>query len=252
VSRARCAQASSAKAQKLSFGRGINRQKRAQISHVLSMLKGLLPEAKMQILISQVDKHDRCRVQGYKLFAMSIFYQSRKAYKLLQKLFVLPFQRTLQRSLQKCNVYRGFNTRIMETLAVKAKHMTGLEKDCVLVFDEMALKTKLVYNKERDCVEGFEDFRFIALVFMLRGISSKWKQPLGYFLVSGSVKPTVLARLVDSCLSKLEKIGLFPIVLLCDQGSTNRSYLETLSGVAVDKPSVIKILKCSLCTILPI
>jgi len=85
----------------------------------------------------------------------------------------------------------------METLAVKAKHMTGLEKDCVLVFDEMALKTKLVYNKERDCVEGFEDFRFIALVFMLREISSKWKQPLGYFLVSGSVKPTVLARLVS-------------------------------------------------------
>jgi len=42
-------------------------------------------------------------------------------------------QRTLQRGLQKCNIYPGFSSSIM--------HM--------LVFDKMALKTKFVYNRER-------------------------------------------------------------------------------------------------------
>ena len=46
------------------------------------------------------------------------------------------------------------------------------------------------------------------LVFMLRGISAKWKQPLGYFLVNGSVKPAVLKCLVYLCLDKLMSIGL--------------------------------------------
>ena len=54
----------------------------------------------------------------------------------------------------------------------------------------MAIKQGLTYNHGTDRVEGFEDFgsvgqtRYIAnhtTMFMVRGLASKWKQPIGYF-----------------------------------------------------------------------
>jgi hypothetical protein len=47
-----------------------------------------------------------------------------------------------------------------------------------------------------------------VLIFMLHGISVKWKQPIAYFFVSGSVKPTILKHLLHDCLTKLEEIQL--------------------------------------------
>jgi len=67
---------------------------------------------------------------------------------------------------------------------------------------------------------------------MLRGISVKLKQPLAYFFV----KPTILRSLLHECLAKLEEIHLFPKAIVCDQGPTNRCYLETLEKVSVSQP----------------
>ena len=182
------------------------------------------------------------------MFAMSVFYQSRKAYSLLQKIFFLPSPRTLQRSLQNCSTGPGFNAHIFQALQRKVQHMRDFDKDCLLMFDEMSLKKRFVYNRERDCVDGFEDYGFIGttqyqadhvLVFVVRGISCKWKQPLGYFFVCGSVKPVILNRLVNTCLSKLENIGLQPIAPVCDQGSTNRCFLETLCHVSIEQPFML-------------
>ena len=100
----------------------------------------------------------------------------------------------------------------------------------------MSLKCGLVYNPETDTVDGFENFGAIgktkyvanhALAFMVRGLSSKWKQPVGYFLSSGTVSADTLQSLVQTCISKLTEIGLNIKVLICDQGSNNRSFLET-------------------------
>jgi len=72
------------------------------------------------------------------------------------------------------------------------------------------------------------------LVFMLRGVAVKWKQPLGYFLVSDSVKPVILKSLVYCCLDKLQTIGLLPVALVCDQGSTNRCCWRHWCNVSVE------------------
>jgi len=111
----------------------------------------------------------------------------------------------------------------------------------------MALKTSFVYNKAKDCLDGFEDHGYLgrtrlaadhALVFMLRGVARNWKQPLGYFLVSGSVKPQVLQSLVHTCLSKLELSNIRVASLICDQGPTNRCFLEKLENVSVEQPFI--------------
>ena len=85
------------------------------------------------------------------------------------------------------------------------------ERDCnvSLVFDDMNIK----HNEKCNTVEGFEDFGFIgqtkyianhAIVFVVRGLDSKWKQPLSYFLSSGPIKSTILKSLTKECIGKLE------------------------------------------------
>ena len=136
--------------------------------------------------------------------------------------------------MKNSNIHPGFNEDIFRVLSLKMKNLSNFDRDCVLVFDEMALKTSFVYNKNKDCIDEFEDFEDLgrtklqadhALVFMLRGISRNWKQPLGYFLVSGSVKPKILQTLVRSCLSKLASTHLNVTAIICDQGPTNRCSL---------------------------
>ena len=59
------------------------------------------------------------------------------------------------------------------------------------------IKKSLVYNAEKDIVEGYEDFgtmgrtKYVAnhaIAFVVRGLISKWKQPVGYFLSSEPIK----------------------------------------------------------------
>ena len=96
----------------------------------------------------------------------------------------------------------------------------------------MTLKSALVYNHGLCRIEGFEDMgelgssQFIAdnaLVFIVRRLYNKWKQPLGYSLTGSTVKAEALQKLTRSCLDKLEAIGLHTKALICDQGSSNRT-----------------------------
>ena len=75
---------------------------------------------------------------------------------------------------------------------------------------------------------------------MVRGLLSKWKQPLAYFLTAGTVKPETLQRLTGICLDKLEKIGLYPKALVCNQGSSNCSFLHKLEKVSIEKPYIVQ------------
>ena len=110
--------------------------------------------------------------------------------------------------------------------------MNEQDNQCVLIFDEMSLKSGLTYNAQTDSIEGFEDFgdlgptKYVAnhaLAFMVRVLATKWKQPVGYFLTSGTVTVVVLQTLLSNCISKLTNVGLRVKVVVCDQGSNNRS-----------------------------
>ena len=134
-----------------------------------------------------------------KMLALSIFFHSRKTYKILACFFILPSIRTSLRDLQKMNVKPGFSQSVLDALTQKVKAMAPIDRNVALVFDEMSIKQGLVYNEGSDIVEGFEDFgdigqtRYIAnhaIAFMVRGLASKWKQPVGYFLSSGPIKAT--------------------------------------------------------------
>ena len=104
------------------------------------------------------------------------------------------------------------------------------DRNVALVFDEMSIKQSLVYNEGTESVEGFEDFgnlgqtRYIAnhaTAFMVMKLSSKWKQPVGYFLSSGPIKAKNVQSLTQQCIDKADQTGLNVVALICDQVSNN-------------------------------
>ena len=71
---------------------------------------------------------------------------------------------------------------------------------------------------------------------MVRGLASKWKQCVSYFLTSGPVSAVMLQCLTKDAVGKLQKIGLHVKALVCDQGSNNRSFLESMEKISEEKP----------------
>lgn len=61
-------------------------------------------------------------------------------------------------------------------------------KFCIFLFDEMSIAINLYYDKAQDNITGFVDngskreqiFADHVLVFMVRGIVKKYKQPIVY------------------------------------------------------------------------
>ncbi|GFO04594.1 peptidylprolyl isomerase [Plakobranchus ocellatus] len=67
-----------------------------------------------------------------------------------------------------------------------------------------------------------------ALVFMLRGLTKKWKQPIAYYLSSGPTKVHVLQHLVIESIWQARAVGLAPKIVIWDQGSSNRAVTQRL------------------------
>ena len=96
----------------------------------------------------------------------------------------------------------GFSETIFELLEVKSKSMTDSERCCVIVFDEMSLKVDLSYDRARDTVDDLVELpqkRAVpcneALVFMVRGLTVRWKQTLGFFFAQNATGAPDLRRL---------------------------------------------------------
>ena len=197
-----------------------------------------------QIRLSARKKFGRRFTHGDKNFAMSLYFCGPKAYSFCQQLFVLPSKRTLQLWLSTLNIAPGFCDTVLSLLGKKVSRMDNLSKLCVLLLDEMSLKSSLTYDASRDVVVGFENFGHLgagtllcnnALVFMVKGVCAKWKQPIGYFLSNNATSVDKLVSLVTTAVGKLTDVGLDVRVVVCDQGSTNQQMLKQF-GITVEKP----------------
>ena len=224
---------------------------RNELPDLIKKLHKYLPpntasSVKTQLLINQKRSKN-----GYswslkdKMFAMSIFHHSREVYDIFRKLFILPSKATILNTIQKSQIYAGFNNNIFAAFKQKVSTMVQTDKQCILTFDEMTIKSGLTYDPCLDNIEGFEDYgimwknRFIAnheLSFIIRGINRKWKQCIGYFLSSGPVSGDKLHILAIEAIDKLSTIGLSVRGIVCDQGSNKRNFVETHEGMSVSQP----------------
>jgi len=159
-------------------------------------------------------------------------------------MFALPSKRSLQIWLAKLNVHPGFNDAVFEVLEQKCKRFETRDKLCCVVFDETSFKSGLSYDGARDVVTVFEDFgdgqvsgnvANSALVFVVKGLCIKWKQPLGYFLTKNATPAERLKDLLSFVVQKLSDIGLIVVVVIRDQGATKQQLFKFFD-ITMEKP----------------
>lgn len=144
-----------------------------------------------------------------KSFCLGIYKQSPKTYRnSLRRYFVLPSKRTLGRHSARLMFECGINGKFFGFLETTVRSMVEIDKNCILVWDEMALKPHLDYSESRDIIDGFVEmismrrpnFATHALVFMVRGINRSYKEPVAYFYTDDlkSFELVELLKLVGS------------------------------------------------------
>jgi len=88
---------------------------------------------------------------------------------------------------------------------------------CCLLFDEMSIRENVRFNQKFNCIERFEDLgskgRMCnianhALLFMVRGLHRKWKQPVAYHPSRGSTKAEMLVQFLKEVLDACQNVGL--------------------------------------------
>lgn len=177
--------------------------------------------------------------------ALILYYKSPATYKFLRsQKIVLPSPSTVRKWIGSSKFKAGFNKNFFKQIKTKFETRSDRERTAVLCFDEMSIMENLQYSKEMDLIEGYEDLGSLgrsaktaryALVFLVRGLYFTWKLPVGYFFSHSGVSGEKLATLIREVIVKLKESNVIVKVIVCDQGSNNRSAMNFLN-VTVEKP----------------
>ena len=206
----------------------------------LNKLKNLSKEQThfLKMLTRNVQKSPQARrfTLDDKVLALAIFKQSAQCYRLLSKIFILPTPRSMRTFLQRIPLKPGVNKIIFDHLKEQGLKMSKKDNVCVLLWDEVSLEAQIYYSQKEDKIMGFEDwgnartskFADHALVFMLRGINTKWKIPLTYNFCKSSTSAVQLMRCIKEIVRAITTSGFKLVATVCDQGQTNASCINNL------------------------
>ena len=118
------------------------------------------------------------------------------------------------------------------------------ERHAALIFDEMAITPSLQFDNSLGKVVGkptlsapkaTDNANLIAthgMVYLLRGISTKWKQIVGYDFTANSIDPKELHDRLIQIIEKAHNIGITVRPVISDMGPANRSLWKILNIVA--------------------
>lgn len=164
---------------------------------------------------------------------------------LLKQQIPLPSLRTLRRRLQHLYFDSGILTEVLEFLKIKVSlFKSEHEWDCVLIMDEMAITPSLNFDTSLNkyfgkvTLPGHEGEATHVLVFMLGGISSRWKQTIAYYFTGNSVNGSIYHNIVVNIIQQVEALGLKIISLTSDMGSSNQA-LWKVWGISAGRYSQI-------------
>jgi hypothetical protein len=225
------------------------------LEQLISAITAQLPQSQKhlamfiasQIRLCRLKKHGRRYTVADKSLALSLYYASPQAYRMCSRLFCLPSVSMLRLWMSKIDVTPGFCTNVFVMMQQKSQKLSDSDRMCALVFDEITLKTAVTYDKFSDSIVGYENFGEFgstekpanhALVLMARGLKSKWKQPLAYFLVSNTTSAERLKVIVEHCIKQLSSANFTTVCVICDQGATNQQMFKMFS-ITTEKPYAI-------------
>jgi len=154
------------------------------------------------------------------LHALELRTVSQKAYVYLRsnKQVPLPGVSTLRRWVGGFSCRPGISQFSLEILKAKGSRFARWDRVCVLSFDEVSVDQRMCYDAREDQVLGPYSK---VLVFMVRGLMTKWKQPI-YFDFNVMLSATLLMKVI----SELESIGYEVAACVCDMAGGNRGLLS--------------------------
>uniref|UniRef100_A0A147BVI5 Putative p-32 hm n=1 Tax=Ixodes ricinus TaxID=34613 RepID=A0A147BVI5_IXORI len=160
----------------------------------------------------------------------------------------LPSERTLQRRLQQHKFPPGILIEMMKPLEVKVGLMSPAERHAVLMMDEIQLNEGLDYDATTGTVIGRPTIGLSSgklpasclathgFVFMLGGMSTRWKQTVAYEFTENSFSAATVKTTIDTLIRRCEQIGIKVHALVTDMGGGNQA-LWRKYGILVGKHS---------------
>ena len=212
-----------------------------KVERLIECIRPYLTEDEHQIVAMQmrltVGKRKRY-TEEFKSFAISIYYKSPACYRFLQTRFKLPSKSAITLWLSKLKFQEGICPNLFKMLKLRVQRLSPEERVSILMCDEISLKKSVDYGRSDDKVFGVTQdgkYQCMALVFMVGGLKSKWKQAVSYFFIDTAVKSEILLPKIQRILAELFNVGLDIVALTSDQGS-NFSSVKTLLGASPSQP----------------
>lgn len=154
-----------------------------------------------------------------KSLCLALYKQGPRSYRFKEKWCILPTRRTLGRYSADLIFKSGVDSKMFEVIKNVVKDWPEEDKVCGVTFDEVSLKEQLSYSQAQDKIEGFIElsetngtqkqkprFATHALTFMVRGLMTNYKQPVGYFYTNG-IKTFELVELVQLMIERIVSTG---------------------------------------------
>jgi len=161
----------------------------------------------------------------------------KRGYNCLRNVFKhIPSIQTLQLALQKIPIAPGLNPLIVRHLENISQKMSTKDKVCILMWDEISIQSNIMYDVQKDIIYGYEDWgnnrtskvADHALVFMLRGLNTRWKMPISYNFCAKTTNTAQLIRCIKEHIHKINKAGFHIVATVCDQGASNTAAIKKL------------------------
>lgn len=193
------------------------------------------------IVTNEITNKDRNK-NGYrfadeiKAFALFIYLNSPKTYKLLKSIFILPSKKIILSQVDSNFMETGLSNSMIKFL--QECNLEGNDKICTILLDEVHVRPFLNYNSSTGSIDGKTDLgdniecsktvAKSALVFMLCSFNKQIKVPICYYFTSSSVSGKILKILLMDIINKLFQIDIKVHNLICDQGPSNQKLANEL------------------------
>nr|CAH7759845.1 unnamed protein product [Callosobruchus chinensis] len=163
--------------------------------------------------------------------AVSLRSVSPKAYRYLRvNNYPLPAMSTLRKWVASFDVSHGILRSVITLMQKKSSDFTQQDRICVLTFDEIYISNKIELDKKTEQVIGPHKS---CQTVMVRGLLSKWKQPIYYNFDQPMMKDTI-----EKIVSELFQANFVVVAITSDMGTGNTSLWSQL-GIGYDKKCFI-------------
>lgn len=190
-------------------------------SNLLTYLSTKLPPEEFQLvrqLLRNAGRAPEGRRYNFedKTMALAIYKLGPKCYRHLRKMFGFPSKQTLNKHSANIRFQEGVSPKLMQYIKDSAAKLNKTDKKITIAWDEIALTAHLDFQETKDYIDGFQDvqatgtnsFATHALVFMIRGLTSTYKQPIAYFLTE-SISSGELSELIKLIIKAVLRTGMF-------------------------------------------